>query len=127
MFAPKMREKKYYTMLDPLEDKYGTVVTALIYLASLFGDVLWSASILAALGLYSCASVGIGLYGFNTLSRFRVHYYSYSRGENASVAGMKDFFRPKNSRRLRNSKNYVIIKCIIILLCDDRPVFYCYL
>lgn len=45
-----MRRKKYRTLLDPMERSYGSVVTSLIYLASLLGDILWSASILAALG-----------------------------------------------------------------------------
>ena len=53
VFAPSMRRKRYCTMLDPLEEKYGSAVTSLIYLSSLFGDVLWSASILAALGQIS--------------------------------------------------------------------------
>lgn len=51
VFAPRMRAKSYRTMLEPLEEKYGPDVTALIYLTSLFGDVLWSAAILAALGI----------------------------------------------------------------------------
>lgn len=52
MFAPPMRKQNYRTMLDPMEERYGSVVTAVIYIASLFGDILWSASILAALGKY---------------------------------------------------------------------------
>ena len=53
MFAPPMRKQNYRTMLDPMEERYGSVVTAVIYIASLFGDILWSASILAALGIYN--------------------------------------------------------------------------
>ncbi|XP_067938215.1 high affinity choline transporter 1-like [Watersipora subatra] len=50
LFAPKMRSRRYCTMLDPMQESYGTFVTSLIYLSSLFGDILWSAAILAALG-----------------------------------------------------------------------------
>lgn len=50
LFAPKMRRMQYKTMLEPLEEKYGSLVTALIFLSSLFGDILWSAAVLAALG-----------------------------------------------------------------------------
>ncbi|CAG5118005.1 unnamed protein product, partial [Candidula unifasciata] len=50
VYAGKMREREYLTMLDPFQRHYGNVVTFLIYLASLAGDLLWTASILNALG-----------------------------------------------------------------------------
>ena len=37
-------------MLDPFQTQYGNVVTLMIYLATLMGDLLWTASILKALG-----------------------------------------------------------------------------
>ena len=40
-------------MLDPLQQKYGSIVTGALYLTTLFGDVLWSGAILAALGRYT--------------------------------------------------------------------------
>ena len=49
-YAQKMREKQYLTMLDPFQKHYGNSVSFLIYLASLMGDLLWTASILKALG-----------------------------------------------------------------------------
>ncbi|BFZ14428.1 hypothetical protein BsWGS_17467 [Bradybaena similaris] len=50
VYAGKMREREYLTMLDPFQHHYGNLVTFLIYLASLAGDLLWTASILNALG-----------------------------------------------------------------------------
>ena len=51
-FAKKMRAKKYMTMLDPLQEKFGDTMVGLLYLAAICGDILWSSSILAALGRY---------------------------------------------------------------------------
>ncbi|GAB1599497.1 high-affinity choline transporter 1-like isoform X1 [Argonauta hians] len=50
LFVKKMRESKYLTMLDPFQQKYGSVMVIPIYITALFGDLLWSASILVALG-----------------------------------------------------------------------------
>jgi len=49
-FANKMRTKGYVTMLDPLQDKYGSRMGGLLFLPALCGEVFWSAGILAALG-----------------------------------------------------------------------------
>ena len=45
-----MREAGYVTMLDPLQQKYGRVMAALLYLPALFGDIFWTGAILSALG-----------------------------------------------------------------------------
>lgn len=45
-----MRDQKYLTMLDPLQEVYGSVIMVFIYLATLCGDLFWTASILSALG-----------------------------------------------------------------------------
>ncbi|KAH9524029.1 hypothetical protein Btru_047944 [Bulinus truncatus] len=50
IFAPKMRREKYVTMFDPFQYKYGRKMGALLILPHLVGDVLWSATVLAALG-----------------------------------------------------------------------------
>ena len=50
IFAKKMREAGYVTMLDPFQERYGRVITALIYIPALLGEIFWSAAILAALG-----------------------------------------------------------------------------
>ena len=49
-FAKKMREREYITMLDPLQDAYGNVVGAFLYIPAFLGETFWSASILSALG-----------------------------------------------------------------------------
>ena len=51
MFAGRMRKSEYVTMLDPFQNRYNGLVVVLLYLASLAGDLFWSASILAALGI----------------------------------------------------------------------------
>ncbi|KAL5256862.1 hypothetical protein ACHWQZ_G011954 [Mnemiopsis leidyi] len=45
-----MRTKSFVTMLDPLQIKYGKPLGALFYIPAFSGEILWSASILAALG-----------------------------------------------------------------------------
>jgi len=49
-FANKMRTQGYVTMLDPLQDQYGSRMGGLLFLPALCGEVFWSAGILAALG-----------------------------------------------------------------------------
>lgn len=50
VFAKKMREAGYVTMLDPLQRKLGNVMGGLLIIPALCGDIFWSAAILAALG-----------------------------------------------------------------------------
>ncbi|KAL3886225.1 hypothetical protein ACJMK2_026232 [Sinanodonta woodiana] len=50
IFAKRMRDQKYLTMLDPFQEQYNSLVVFLVYLATLCGDVFWTASILSALG-----------------------------------------------------------------------------
>ncbi|XP_076454747.1 high-affinity choline transporter 1-like [Babylonia areolata] len=58
-FAGPMRRARYITMLQPVEERYGRLVACLVYLASLCGDVFWTAAILNALG--TSLSVVVGL------------------------------------------------------------------
>ncbi|CAM1313536.1 Uncharacterised protein g6293 [Pycnogonum litorale] len=58
-FAKPMRNRNFVTMLDPMQEAYGPRMGGLLFIPALFGEVLWSASILAALG--STMSVIIGL------------------------------------------------------------------
>ncbi len=54
-FAERMRKKKYLTMLDPFQQKYGSRIGGILYLPALCGELFWSAAILNALGtLVSC-------------------------------------------------------------------------
>ncbi|XP_077424893.1 high affinity choline transporter 1-like [Vanacampus margaritifer] len=49
-FAKPMRSKRYVTMLDPFQHRYGQLFTTALLLPALVGDILWVACILAALG-----------------------------------------------------------------------------
>jgi high affinity choline transporter 7 len=50
VFARPMRRRNYTTMLDPLEDRYGAPMAAVLYIPALLGEVFWTAAILTALG-----------------------------------------------------------------------------
>ncbi|XP_068459626.1 high affinity choline transporter 1-like isoform X2 [Clinocottus analis] len=54
-----MRSKRYVTMLDPFQHRYGNIFTATLLLPALVSDILWVACILAALG--GTMSVILGL------------------------------------------------------------------
>ncbi|KAM9753489.1 high-affinity choline transporter 1-like isoform 1-T2 [Menidia menidia] len=49
-FAKPMRSKRYVTMLDPFQCRYGNIFTAILMVPALVSDILWVACILAALG-----------------------------------------------------------------------------
>ena len=49
-FAPIMRRHGFTTMLDPLHQRFGRRMAALLYLPALTGEIFWSAAILTALG-----------------------------------------------------------------------------
>nr|XP_057932472.1 high affinity choline transporter 1-like [Doryrhamphus excisus] len=48
--AKPMRSKCYVTMLDPFQHRYGQMFTTAILVPALISDILWVATILAALG-----------------------------------------------------------------------------
>ncbi|KAI6216984.1 High-affinity choline transporter 1 [Aphelenchoides fujianensis] len=50
LFAKKMRDSGYVTMLDPFQIKYGGRVGGPMFVPALLGEVFWSAAILSALG-----------------------------------------------------------------------------
>ena len=50
IFARPMRRRNYTTMLDPLGDRFGSRMAAVLYLPALLGEVFWTAAILTALG-----------------------------------------------------------------------------
>ena len=45
-----MRNREYFTILDPFQEKYGRLISGLLYIPALSGEIFWSAAILAALG-----------------------------------------------------------------------------
>ncbi|XP_047134601.1 high-affinity choline transporter 1 [Hydra vulgaris] len=59
LFAKKLREANYVTMLDPLQEKYGTEMGAILYIPALLGEIFWSAAILSSLG--ATLSIILGL------------------------------------------------------------------
>lgn len=50
LFVRQMRAAHYVTMLDPLQQKYGTRIGGLLYIPAMCGDIFWTGSILSALG-----------------------------------------------------------------------------
>jgi high affinity choline transporter 7 len=51
LFARTMRERRYLTMLDPFQERYGVYIGGLMYLPALCGELRWSAAVLNALGV----------------------------------------------------------------------------
>ncbi|KAM7000189.1 high-affinity choline transporter 1-like isoform 2-T2 [Tautogolabrus adspersus] len=66
-FAKTMRERRYVTMMDPLQIKYGNVISGVLSVALLISDILWVTGTLIGLaiiytllgGLYSVAYTDI--------------------------------------------------------------------
>lgn len=58
-FARRMRQRRYRTLLDPLEERFGKRVAALFFLPALAGEVFWTAAILTALGTTFGAIAGL--------------------------------------------------------------------
>ena len=50
LFARPMRRKRYKTMLDPLAERFGKRMAAVLFLPALTGEIFWTAAILTALG-----------------------------------------------------------------------------
>ena len=66
-----MREKKYLTVLDPLQEKFGDVMTGILLLGELFAELMWGASILIALGKRNILKSCINIIFLPLLSRYR--------------------------------------------------------
>jgi len=49
-FARKMRRYEFKTMLDPLAQRYGKRMAAVLFLPALSGEIFWTSAILTALG-----------------------------------------------------------------------------
>lgn len=83
-FAKPMRSGHYITMMDPFQKRYGNFCTTLLLLPAIIGDILWVASILAALGnrpatLQECFVL---LSVFETLNFFLWIFCVFSRRNN---------------------------------------------
>ncbi|XP_018603807.2 high-affinity choline transporter 1-like [Scleropages formosus] len=49
-FVRPVHKRKYVTVMDPFQEKYGDTLTSVLFIPSLLADVFWVACILAALG-----------------------------------------------------------------------------
>ncbi|KAM6999990.1 high-affinity choline transporter 1-like [Tautogolabrus adspersus] len=50
LFAKKMRDRKYVTMMDPFQIKYGNVISGVLSVILVIGDILWVTATLIGLG-----------------------------------------------------------------------------
>ncbi|TNN24981.1 High affinity choline transporter 1 [Liparis tanakae] len=50
-FAEPMRDKKYVTMMDPFQEKYGNGLTGLLSVVPLMSEIIWVTSTLISLGV----------------------------------------------------------------------------
>jgi high affinity choline transporter 7 len=58
-FARKMRHFQFKTMLDPLEQRFGKRMAALLFLPALTGEIFWTSAILTALGTTFATVLGL--------------------------------------------------------------------
>lgn len=69
-FAKRMRKFKFKTMLDPLEQRFGKRMTAVLFIPALMGELFWTGAILTALGTTFGTVLGIGFQTSIILSAF---------------------------------------------------------
>jgi high affinity choline transporter 7 len=58
--AGRMRAHNFTTLLDPIADRFGNRMAALLYLPALLGEIFWTGAILTALGTTFGVLLGIG-------------------------------------------------------------------
>lgn len=80
LFAKRMRNEGYVTMLDPFQIKYSQRVGGLMFLPALLGEVFWSAAILSALGATLSVILGMNMSASVILSAFIAVFYTFSGG-----------------------------------------------
>lgn len=59
LFAPIMRRYRYWTLVDPLEQRYGRSIAAILLVPAVLSELVWSAAVLLALGTTFGTVVGI--------------------------------------------------------------------
>lgn len=59
LFARKMRRYEFKTMLDPLAQRFGQRMGAVLFLPALTGEIFWTAAILTALGTTFATVLGL--------------------------------------------------------------------
>lgn len=60
-FARVMRRNGYWTLVDPLEQRYGRGMAAVLLVPAVLSEVVWSAAVLLALGTTFGTVVGVNL------------------------------------------------------------------
>eukprot|EP00057_Strongylocentrotus_purpuratus_P019526 XP_011674000.1 PREDICTED: LOW QUALITY PROTEIN: high-affinity choline transporter 1 [Strongylocentrotus purpuratus] len=80
LFAKHMRAKGYLTMLDPFQDKYGNRMGGLLFIPALFGEILWSAAILASLGTTMSVILDLNVKLSVIISAVIVAFYTFFGG-----------------------------------------------
>uniref|UniRef100_A0AC34RIE5 High-affinity choline transporter 1 n=1 Tax=Panagrolaimus sp. JU765 TaxID=591449 RepID=A0AC34RIE5_9BILA len=80
LFAKRMREQGYVTMLDPFQLKYGQRVGGLMFIPALLGEVFWSAAILSALGATLSVILHLDMTFSVILSAFIAVFYTFTGG-----------------------------------------------
>ncbi|KAI5733547.1 hypothetical protein M8J76_013153 [Diaphorina citri] len=79
-FANPMRKQGYVTMLDPLQDSFGSRMGGLLFLPALCGEVFWAAGILAALGATLSVIIDLDQATSVVLSAFIAVFYTLFGG-----------------------------------------------
>ncbi len=69
-FAKKMRRHKFKTMLDPLAQRFGKKMAALLFIPALTGEIFWTSAILTALGTTFGTVLGLDFNSSIILSAF---------------------------------------------------------
>ncbi|VDK63446.1 unnamed protein product [Onchocerca ochengi] len=80
LFAKKMREEGYITMLDPFQMKYGQRVGGLLFIPALLGEVFWTAAILSALGATLSVILAIDMTLSVIISAIIAVFYTFTGG-----------------------------------------------
>ncbi|GMS96225.1 hypothetical protein PENTCL1PPCAC_18400 [Pristionchus entomophagus] len=80
LFAKRMREEGYITMLDPFQIKYGQRVGGLMFLPALLGETFWSAAILSALGATLSVILEIDMNASVIISACIAVFYTFTGG-----------------------------------------------
>uniref|UniRef100_A0A914CLK7 High-affinity choline transporter 1 n=1 Tax=Acrobeloides nanus TaxID=290746 RepID=A0A914CLK7_9BILA len=80
LFARKMRDEGYITMLDPFQIKYGQRVGGLMFFPALLGEIFWSAAILSALGATLSVILNINMTVSVIISALIAVFYTFTGG-----------------------------------------------
>ncbi|VDI21487.1 solute carrier family 5 (high affinity choline transporter), member 7 [Mytilus galloprovincialis] len=79
-YAPKAREKKYTTIFDLLQEKYGKRIGGLLFINELLADVFWESAILSALGSTLHIILGIDMSTAVIVSACVAVFYTFFGG-----------------------------------------------